>query len=259
MHSSYRIKTPFGLTLSALGLTLLTACGGGGGEEPSVTPAPTEEIATPSVVTICDVQATATTGPESHQVSPSQTVEIDGFSTQFSLVTSPAGYPYDGAPVRLSIPLEDLRDVAQRGYTPQSTLDSMGIETGSRFQAGSVGCVRGVSRVKNNGTDINPSYEFTWASETIANVPVNDVPNFAVNGFEFLNNFGTTAATAVFRMEKALVSDESAVRVCHVTSSQIDCLVPTVIDDGTQWVFTSPVAQTGVYVLSASQSALPAI
>jgi hypothetical protein len=112
--------------------------------------------------------------------------------------------------------------------------------------------------VKNNDTDINPSYEFTWASETISNVPVNDVPNFAINGFEFLNNFDTTDATAVFRMEKALVSDESAVRVCHITSSQIVCLVPTIIDGSTHWVFRSPVEQTGVYVLSATQKALPA-
>ena len=248
--NSTTIQKQLGLTFSALSLALLTACGGGGEAD-----LPRPEAA--SAATVCGVQTTATTGPSAHQVSPSEAVEIDGFTTQLSLVTSPTGYPYDGDPVKLSIPLEDLRDVNHLGYTPQTTEDRMGIEMGSRLKAGSVGCVRGVSRVKNNGTDAEPSYELTWASETMANVSVDAVPDFAVNGFEFLNNFDTTDATAVFRMAKALVTDESAVRVCHITSSSIACSEPTISEDGTQWVFTAHLTQPGVYVLSAKERVLP--
>lgn len=254
---SNNIKHRIGLTFSALSLALLTACGGGGSEPAETAPPP--QTASAATTTICGVQMTATEGPAAHQVSSNQTMMVNGYETLISLVTSATGYPYDGGlPVVLSLPLEDLREAPFQGYSPHATLDSMGVELGSRFKAGAVGCVGSVSRANNLGTTLSPNYLLSWASATLPSVPLADLPSNAINGFEFLNNFESTQATAVFRMDKSNVADPANVRICHINSSgSTHCNAPTVTQDALQWIFKLPITAPGVYLISAPREEVP--
>lgn len=248
----------FGLALSTLSLALLTACGGGGEGPAAVATAPLQ-TASAAATTICDVQPTATSGPSAYNISANQEIVINGYETVMSLLTSPTGYPFDGAPVTVTVPLEDLREAPYQGYTPQATLNRMGVEVGSRFKAGAVGCVSSVSRANNVGTALNPRYLLSWASATLPSLPLTALPSKAINGFEFLNNFDTSQATAVFRMAKSGLADPASVHICHISSAgSTHCSAPSVTQDDQQWTFKLAISDPGVYVITAPRELVPA-
>lgn len=245
-----------GLALSTIGMALLTACGGGGsgsgvGETPEIVMV--QPPAEPAAVTsICGASTLPQEGLEMHQTSHDETAIINGVTTPASIVTSAAGYPYDGAPITLTLSMDDLRGVMFEGYTPGTTGNSMSVETPSRLAAGSVGCLVGVSRLINNGTEALPTYLLSWTSSKISDLPVGLVPDEIVNGFEFMHNFSSTAAKAVFRMSKTSLADPSAARICHVASTtSVSCSAPTVSESTDSWTFTQPISAPGVYLLSA--------
>lgn len=257
MNRCKTITTSTARTLGALSLALLAACGGGGGGDTAVSaPPPLTPSAAPT--NLCGVEIAPTAGPAQHQVSANQPLVINGFETRISRVTSATGYPFDGLPVNLNLPLEDLREASFQGYTPQGTLDSMGVELGSRFEPGAVACVSGVSRAINVGTELNPNFLLSWASATLPSVPLGSLPAQAINGFEFVHNFAATQANAVFRMAKTQLADPAAVRVCHIdNNAATTCRVPTVTQDTERWTFTLAINAPGVYVISAPREEVP--
>lgn len=237
------------LALSALVLTLLAACGGGGGEDPAGEKVP---LAWPMAEsTVCGQLPVAQSGPEAYSVRANQSVLLNGYEGSVTLLTSPTGYSYAGLEVALNVPMRDLRNVTQTGYPTADPTDSMGVEMGSAFAPGSVGCVAGVSRV----FDVNNVHLVSWTSEKLVDVPVERLLGVAVNGFEFTHNFATTEATAVFRMNKSALSDPAAAAICQITfSGEVDCATPDVRDssDGQQWELRLPMTTPGVYMLTAS-------
>lgn len=247
----HNTNTRLGLALATMGLALLTACGGGG--ETSLPDVVSQLPVTPAAApTICGASTVATTGAPAHQVSNDTTVVLNGVATQVSLVTSPTGYPFDGQPISLVLPMEDMREVMFQGYTPQTTADSMGVDTPSRLAAGAVGCVNSVARVFNSGTDALPNYLLSWTSAAVTDLPLGLVPEHILNGFEFTHNFATTSATAVFRVSKTTLVDAAGAQICHVDSAAaVTCSAPVVTDGGEQWSLTLPIASAGVYLLVA--------
>jgi hypothetical protein len=244
------------LALSTLTLAMLTACGGGS-EAPVEVVAPNPQALPAAVPTLCGVQAVATSGVESFNVLANQTAELNGFATQVTVLTSPAGYSYAGATATMLVPMQDMREVLYHGYTELATPDRMGIEMGSLLAPGSVGCVAGVTRVADVGTAGAPNLLVSWASEQLPNLPVDRLPSQAINGFEFINNFADTRATAVFSMSKSLLVDAGSVQICHVgISGTVNCFTPSVTDSGQQWTFRLPISQPGVYMLSAPREIL---
>ncbi len=238
------------LALSALMLTLLAACGGGGG---SAEDAAGEKVplAWPMAEsTVCGQLPVAESGPEAYSVRANERVLLNGYEGSVTLLTSPTGYSYAGLEVALNVPMRDLRNVTQTGYPTADPTDSMGVEMGSAFAPGSVGCVAGVSRV----FDVNNVHLVSWTSEKLVDVPVERLLGVAVNGFEFTHNFATTEATAVFRMNKSALSDPAAAAICQITfAGEVDCATPDVRDssDGQQWELRLPMTTPGVYMLTA--------
>lgn len=251
MHRS-PITSRLALSLSTLTLALLTACGGGGGDAPVTEAAPVQALPAASPV-VCGVPVAPTAGPEAFDVIADKTWEVNGLETRMTLMTSPTGYSYGALTVPLALPMEDLRE-ASLGYTPAATRNSMGVEMGSEFAPGAVGCVIGVSRVIDNSTTEDPNYLVSWASELLTNVPVDQLPAQAVNGFEFTHNFPSTRATAVFRMNKDALTDTGSVQICHLNAGGVvNCAAPVVTetDDGLQWTFKRDISESGIYMLSA--------
>lgn len=243
------------LTLSVLTLALLTACGGGGEESVAVVDPQAQPAAVP---TVCGVPAVPTAGAEAFNVIADQTLLVSGVETQMSLLTSPNGYSYGALTVNLALPLEDLREVFSQGYSPQATTDRMGVEMGSAFAAGSVGCVTGISRVVDIGAAEAPNYLLSWTSAVLPNVPVGSLPNEAVNGFEYTHNFANKDAYAVFRVSKSVLTDAGSAQICHVNrSGTVDCQVPALTEDGLQWVFKRAISESGIYLLSATRELVP--
>lgn len=172
-----------------------------------------------------------------------------------TLVTPPTSNSCGALTVPLCLPMVDLRD-ALLGYTAQATTNSMGVAMGSQFAPGAVGCVTGVSRVINNGTEKTPDDLVSWASELLTKVPVNLLPAPAVNGFKFTPNFPGTDAAAVFRMSKAALADTGSVQICHLNASGVaHCTTPatTETQDGLQWIFKRAISEPGIYMLSAER------
>lgn len=248
--NSTKITTRIGLTLSTLSLALLTACGGGGDPTGNAVTEP-QQATVAAVPTVCGMQATAAQGAELFQVFNDRTMLVSGVENPISLVTSPTGYSFGGVIASLSVSMQDMREETTQGFVPEVSTNSMGVEVTSPFAPGAVGCVGGVTRATNIGTDITPNYLLSWASETLPNVPLGAIPAHAVNGFEYLNNFESNSATAVFRLAKHALADTSTVQICHVTSGGADCGTPAVTDDGVQWTFKRPTTGSGVYLLSA--------
>lgn len=251
--NSQRIIRRLGLSVSTASLAILTACGGGG-SEPVASSAPQEVIPAASV-SLCGVTPTTQQGPEAFNLMANQPVQINGFDSLITLLTSPTGYSYAGVDVKMSVPMKDLRGVTQYGYPEAETTDSMGVEMGSRFAPGAVGCITGVSRVANvNGVNL-----VSWASQQLPEVPVERLSASAVNGFEFTHNFASTEATAVFRIHKSAMVDPASATICHIGStSSVDCATPDVREstDGQQWELRLPITAPGVYMLSAQQEPL---
>lgn len=248
-----------GITFSAMGLALLTACGGGGADESPVASAPVAApapVVAPATTTpLCGVTPVEQQGPESFSVLANQSMEINGFDARITLLSSPTGYSYAGVDVSLSVPMKDLRGVMQHGYPEADTQDSMGVEMGSRFAPGSVGCVTGVTRVFN----VNGATLMSWASAEVPNLPVDQLTSQAVNGFEYVHNFETTEATAVFRMSKVALADPASASICHIAAGgAVDCSTPDVREsaDGQRWELRLPITSPGVYMLSANHEQL---
>ena len=151
--------------------------------------------------------------------------------------------------------MKALRGVSRYGYPQAETTDSMGVEMGSRFAPGTVGCVSGVSRVINvNGVNL-----VSWVSQKLPEVPVERLTSAAVNGFEFTHNFASTEAMAVFRIHKSAMVDPASAAICHISgASSVDCATPDVREstDGQQWELRLPITAPGVYMLSAEQEPL---
>ncbi len=237
---------PFGsrlsLALGSLTLTLLTACGGGGGEEaPSPPP-----LATPAAMPVCDVTGVPRPGPELFNLLANQPAEINGYEARVTLLTSPPGYSYAGLTIQMTVPMYDMRATLNPGFSQQETPNRMGVEMSSLLAPGSVGCVAGVTRVMEESSNV----QVVWSSGTLPQIPLDQLPASAVNGFEFTHNFASTHATAVFRMSKSGLADTGSVRICHVGSS-VTCFTPAVTDDETLWTFRLPITQPGIYLLSA--------
>lgn len=242
------------LALSALTLTLLAACGGGGsGEDPASERVP---LAWPMAEsTVCGLSPVAQSGPEAYSVRANERVLLNGYEGSVTVLTSPTGYSYAGLEVTLNVPMKDLRNVTQNGYPTAESTDSMGVEMGSVFAPGSVGCVAGVSRV----FDVNNAHLVSWTSERLIDVPVERLLGVAVNGFEFTHNFATTEATAVFRMSKSALTDPAVAAICQISfSGDVDCSTPDVREssDGQQWELRLPMTTPGVYMLTADPEPL---
>ncbi|MGI9216665.1 MAG: hypothetical protein ACR2JA_06655, partial [Hydrogenophaga sp.] len=175
------INSRLALSLSTLMLALLTACGGGGagGDSNPVAGAP-DPLAQPAAAhTVGGVDSTpvaVAAGAERLDIVYNQTWDINGVEVPIRLLTSLTGYPYDVGSQTLSLPMEDLRAVRIHGYTPSEATGSMGVELGSSFAAGSVGCINSVSRITNNGTQDSPNYLVSWTSAMLTNVPVGSLP-----------------------------------------------------------------------------------
>ena len=270
------ITSRLALSLSTLMLSLLTACGGGGGDgdvggsntdtvasvdaisgvdvSPVVSASDTEvqESAVPTVCGVVAAPVTVAAGGERLDFVYDQVLNINSVEVPMRLVTSLSGYPYDIGAQGMSLPMEDLRDVMSHGYTPAPTLDTMGVEMGSFFAAGSVGCINGVSRIVNNGTEQAPNYLLSWTSAMLTNVPVGALPDTAVNGFEYTHNFTDKPASAVFRLSKSQLSNSSGVQICHVNrNGAVNCEAPVVTGDVQQWTFKRSISESGIYLLSA--------
>ncbi|WP_310567447.1 hypothetical protein [Hydrogenophaga sp.] len=242
------------LSLSTLTLALLTACGGGGDGAPVVgsSDSPVQPASAPTICGVVATPVTVATGLERLDIVYDLTTEINSVEMPMRLLTSLTGYPYDVGTQSLALPLEDLRDVMTHSYTPTETNDRMGVELGSRFAAGSVGCVTGVSRVNNTGSEASPNYLLSWTSAMLTDLPVGSLPGTAVNGFEYTHNFTDKPATAVFRLSKSQLGDSSAVQICHVNrTGAISCEAPVVTSDDQQWTFKRAITESGVYLLSA--------
>lgn len=253
--NSTTITTHIGLTLGTLSLALLTACGGGGGDEPALANVPPAELATgAAVATLCGVQAAPAQGASGYSVSANQTVIKDGLPTLVSMVTSLTGNTDGSETVSLDVPMQDMREVPATSYAPLETFDTMSVEMGSSFKAGAVGCIQSVARLTPTGTEDSMRYLLSWKSDSLASLPVSvsDTEPREINGFEFVSNFDATNATAVFRMDMRYLVTANEVRVCRVTSSTSrTCSVPTVTNDGSFWTFRMPITQAGVYFLIA--------
>jgi hypothetical protein len=249
------ITSRLALSLSTLMLSLLTACGGGGDEAPVVSAPPNTPVQPAAAPTVCGVvaePATVAVGAERLDFVYDQMLDINSVEVPMRLVSSLSGYPYDIGTQGLSLPMEDLRDVMSHGYTPTPTLDTMGVEMGSFFAAGSVGCINGVSRIINNGTEQSPNFLLSWTSTILTNVPLGALPDTAVNGFEYTHNFTSKPASAVFRLSKSRMSDSSGVQICHVNrSGAVNCEAPVVTGDDQQWTFKRSISESGIYLLSA--------
>lgn len=253
------ITSRLALSLSTLMLSLLTACGGGGDEAP-VVGEPVQPAAGPNVCGVVAAPITVAAGAERLDFVFDRTLNINSVEVPMRMLTSFSGYPYDIGTQGLSLPMEDLRDVMTTGYTPGPTSDTMGVEMGSTFAAGSVGCINGVSRIMNNGTEETPNYLLSWTSTMLTNVPVGELPDTAVNGFEYTHNFTSKPASAVFRLSKSRMSDSSGVQICHVNrNGAVSCDAPEVSGDEQQWTFKRSISESGIYMLSAPLPPLVAL
>lgn len=257
------------LSLSTLMLALLTACGGGGGDttvggtdtggiggSDPVVSTPVQPAAASTVCGIVATPITVAAGAERLDLIDNQTIELNSVQVPMRLITSLTGFPYDIDTQSLALPMEDLRAVMELGYTPNATSDTMGVEMGSTFAAGSVGCINSVSRITNNGTEQTPNYLLSWTSAMLTNVPMGSVPDTAVNGFEYTHNFTDKPADAVFRISKSTLADTSSAQICHINAQgSIDCVAPAVTetDNGLQWILKRPAAASGLYMLSAAR------
>lgn len=241
-----------GLTLSALSLTLLAACGGGG--EQALSGGADPVVAQPaSVTTMCGVEPVATSGPQLYTVLGNQPMEINEYEVLVTRLTSPGGYPFAGQPdATLLVPMEDLRNVSFTGYTPTTTDNRMGVNMSSNLAAGSVACVAGVSRI-NEAYDVfgNPKPVVVWDSAAEPSMPVGSLSSQPINGFEYIHNLATTQATAVFTMAKTELADPASATICRLSSAGADCRAPTVVDAGSRWTLQLPITQSGVYMLAA--------
>lgn len=257
----HTINSRLALSLSTLMLALLTACGGGGGDSNPVVGAP-DPLAQPVAAhTVCGVDSTpvaVAAGAERLDIVDNQTWSINGVDVPIRLLTSLTGYPYDVGSQTLSLPMDDLRAVRIHGYTPSETNNSMGVEMGSTFAAGSVGCINSVSRITDNGTQDSPNYLVSWTSAMLTDVPVGSLPDAAINGFEYTHNFTDKPATAVFRISKDTLANTGSAQICHIKASgSVDCAAPVVTDDGAQWTLQRSISESGIYVLSAALETVP--
>jgi len=246
------VNQRIGLTLSALSLTLLAACGGGG--EQALSGGADPVVAQPaSVTTVCGVEAVATSGPQLYSVLGNQPILINEYEVLVTRLTSPGGYPFAGQPdATLLVPMEDLRNVSFTGYTPTTTDNRMGVNMSSNLAAGSVACVAGVSRI-NEAYDVfgNPKAVVVWDSAAVPGMPVGSLPTQPINGFEYIHNLATTQATAVFTMAKTDLADPASASICRLSGAGADCRAPNVVDSGSRWTLQLPITQSGVYMLAA--------
>lgn len=273
--NSHRLSARLGIALSTIGVALLSACGGGGSADvgtaseaagQSPVAAAAQDSTAPAVQNICGVDAVVSSAIPSYSTPANPTMVINDYTTPIALLTSLSGYPYFGsAPTSLSLPMQDLREVAALGYQA-STTHSMGVEVSSPFAAGTVACVAGISRVQSgtNADTGQPVDLVSLSSSTIANLPV-DIETEAgqpglkvINGFEFMHNITGQGATAVFRLDSAALTDPTTARICLVAADSITCNAADSIGaEAGQWVLRAPVSQAGVYVLAAASETLP--
>ncbi len=245
-----------GLGLCVLTAALLAACGGGGesGSAAQDPLAALDQVVPPAAVpTICGVEAIAVSGAPAYTVSNNQTLTINAYQAPISLLTSPTGYPFDAPlPASLGLPLQDLREISYEGYSTQGTDNRMGIEMGTRMNAGTVACIAGVSRVMTSGSN---TALVSLSSESVPTLPLDSLPGELVNGFELIHNLPATQATAVFTMSKAELSDASQAYVCHVSGADsigVSCSVADAAQStATSWILRSGISAPGVYVLVA--------
>ena len=252
-------NTRLGLALSTIGLALLTACGGGG-EDTSVS----DSLVTPAAVsTVCGMAPTVASVEEGYEQSlleENVALVINGYNALISRLSSATGYPYDISQLPLlKLPMEDLREFTTLGYTAQPTDNQMGVElASSRLDAGSVGCVAGISRVQS-ATDGNnqPITLVSFTGSELSTLPLSSLEGAVVNGFEFIHNFTGTNATAMFRMNMSELTDAGAARICRINdASSVTCTVPTVGNNGTQWTLRTPISAPGIYMLTAPQESV---
>lgn len=252
------IHTRLGTALGALGLALLTGCGGGG--DPVTSDAPAVDQPAAVVTTVCGVEPQITSTP-GYEVQTNQTVLLGGLESLISRVLSFGGNATGGATVPLNLAMQDMREAIEQGYHPAEPSGSMGVEMASAFQSGSVACVNGLARVINTGTEVSPNYLLSWASQTLPTVPLGDIPNSIVNGFELLGNVVPSNAQAVFKVDKTMINSIATVQICQVTSNtSASCNLAAVepeMEGDTQWTFKAPITGNGIYVLSAPRYELP--
>lgn len=246
-----------GLCLSSIGFALLTACGGGGEPVPATVNFP-QAMPAP-VPTVCGLDAMASATAGSPLVDENRTIRLHDYEVPMVLLTAANGLQ-QAEPVRLSMELEDMRNVTFTGYTPAFSAGDMGVELSGSLPTGSVGCLMGVARVFNIGTEATPNLLVSWSSSEINSLPVGSLGSQAVNGFEFVHNLGPAQATAIFRVDKAVLDNASGVSICHIISeSSVDCRAARISEDDLQWTFRRDISAPGVYMLAAPRAGLPLV
>lgn len=255
-HTSINRRT--GLAIGTLSLALLGACGGGG-EEPALASVPSaQQASAAAVATRCGIQDMPAQSANGFELSTDQSVLQDGLATLVSTVASLNGHSGTGhTPVRLDVPMKDLREVAFQRYDPSVTpasTDRMGVEAPPVFPPGSVGCVTSVARVVDTGS----THLLSWKGSTLPHIPLDAFGDIEIDGFEYVSNFEATPIHAFFRIQKTRLANPQGVQICHVTShTDWTCTTPATEEDGASWVFRRPISQSGVYLISAPRESVP--
>jgi hypothetical protein len=128
------------------------------------------------------------------------------------------------------------------------------------MRPGSVGCITQTARIYTPPrydlglglpqlTEQTPS--LTWTSRWDKAVPVQRLPGYPVNGFEFVANFEPEDGRVFFQIPKARFNDPSSLAVCHLPAyaAQWACSQPLTADAGENWHMSSKGVKQGVYVL----------
>lgn len=255
-----------GLTLSALSLTLLAACGGGG--EQALSGGADPVVAQPaSVTTVCGVEASATTEAQAplnqdrwivDPLTNETTHLVNGDGALMYRLRSGLGYSIpDGAPVPMTIAMEDFRLGVETSTDIDTTVNRMGVMVSGTLAPGSVACVMGASRI---GVTYEPNKaekpSLSYDSENFGPVMIGDTR--PLNGFELVHNWeSATLATVVFFVDQRDVSATNIEKaeICYSTTYENQvCQNPDSRNPGTEngqpvWILGLSSPAAGVYML----------
>lgn len=242
------------LLVALASASLLTACGGGTGNDEPAPASPQAIQSFNDLSSYCgaDLTLPVTDTSQSLEQLPGHSVTIAKVSYFVNMLYAANGWsPIDDSLASLDVPMSDMRNVtpgSNVSFGSMSATLKMGVGVSPRMPAAAITCVKG----------LNGFSTATWRSRDLGAVDVSTLPAAAVDGFEWVANFEPAPGLVFFTTDKTK-ADPATARICHRAGGAVtwSCDVPTLGGDATHWTFSLASMSRGIYVLVAGVPTAP--
>lgn len=248
------------VSLSSLTITAalaLSACGGASSSAPDA-PAPDAGLYAELIAYCGASQPTA--------LDASRDGWVTNMGQDASAIVSASGNSSEWQdPIVMKVNIQDLRgrsgNVILSGYGEPEWV--MGVTIPTLLAAKSVACIKRVAKLTypvsssvglGNIAGQVQGPTLSWQSYWNRAVPVDQLPGYRVDGFEFVSNFTPRDGQVYFTANKTSFPSAQNLSVCYLApnTKQWDCSQPTISDQGKNWQVFVRGVKPGVYILNSS-------